>query len=227
VGDLSLAEMAGIQHVLLTHSHLDHIAALPLLLDATAGQRTQPLVVHALPQTLVALQAHIFNNHIWPDFTRIPSPQNPFVRFSELGHGNVISVAGKQVESLVAVHTVPACGYAVSAGGACWVFTGDTSPNDVFWRRLRQLKVGMLVIETAFSNREQALAERSMHLSPQMLVQELAKIESSQHFPVYITHTKPAETELIMEQIRQLDSAGRLSARHDLRLLMEGQTLVL
>ncbi|MBL2595817.1 MBL fold metallo-hydrolase, partial [Klebsiella pneumoniae] len=31
VGDLTLEEMGRIDHVLLTHSHLDHIAALPLM----------------------------------------------------------------------------------------------------------------------------------------------------------------------------------------------------
>jgi len=33
VGDLSIAEMARIDHVFLTHTHLDHIACLPLMID--------------------------------------------------------------------------------------------------------------------------------------------------------------------------------------------------
>ena len=75
VGDLTLAEMQRINHVFLTHSHLDHIAALPLMLDAVASYRSTPLVVYALSETTAALKAHIFNNLIWPDFTRMPSPQ--------------------------------------------------------------------------------------------------------------------------------------------------------
>ena len=43
VGDLTLDEMVGIDHVLLTHSHLDHIAALPLMLDAIAARRSLPV----------------------------------------------------------------------------------------------------------------------------------------------------------------------------------------
>ena len=39
VGDLTLDEMRHVDHVLLTHSHLDHVAALPLMVDAVASQR--------------------------------------------------------------------------------------------------------------------------------------------------------------------------------------------
>ena len=69
VGDLTLEEMRRIDHVFLTHSHLDHVAALPLMLDAVSSLRNHPVQVHALPATIAALQAHVFNNTIWPDFS--------------------------------------------------------------------------------------------------------------------------------------------------------------
>ena len=162
VGDLTLDEMRAIKHVLLTHSHLDHIAALPLMLDSIASQLAEPVQVHALPGTIAALKTHVFNNIIWPDFSRIPTPQAPFVSFHEIQVGQTLALNGKQIEVLPAVHTVPACGYAVSAGAGHWVFTGDTERNPAFWRRLNQLDVAALVIETAFSNREQDLARRSL-----------------------------------------------------------------
>ena len=54
VGDLPLEDMARIGHVFLTHSHLDHIAALPLMLDAVGARRSTPLQVHALPATIAS-----------------------------------------------------------------------------------------------------------------------------------------------------------------------------
>ena len=57
VGDLTLDEMRRVDHVLLTHSHLDHVAALPLMVDAIASQRTAPLQIHALAGTIDALKA--------------------------------------------------------------------------------------------------------------------------------------------------------------------------
>jgi ribonuclease BN (tRNA processing enzyme) len=209
VGDLTLEEMAGIDDVVLTHSHLDHIAALPLMLDAVGSRRTRPLRVHALRATIEALRAHVFNNVIWPDFESIPSAEAPFVSFHDIAVGQVLqlgSAAPKRIEVLPAVHTVPACGFAVrrADGGAHWVFSGDTERNAPFWDRVNAMDVAMLVIETAFSSREQALAERSLHLSPTMLADELTHIAPGKQYPIYITHTKPAETEEIMSQIESL-----------------------
>jgi ribonuclease BN (tRNA processing enzyme) len=225
VGDLSLQEMRAVRHVLLTHSHLDHIAALPLMVDAVASQLTAPIRVYALPGTIAALKTHVFNNVIWPDFSRIPSPQAPFVSFHEIQVGQTLELDGKHIEVLPAVHTVPACGYAVATERGSWVFTGDTERNPAFWHRINQMKVAALVIETAFSNRERDLAKRSLHLSPHALAEELDCIEKGRQFPIFITHTKPAETELIMTEIQCFDQeqpAG-LNASHDIRWLRAGQ----
>ena len=93
VGDLTLAEMCAIEHVFLTHSHLDHIAALPLMVDAVASRRTSPLQIHALEGTIAALRRHVFNDIIWPDFSRIPSLQAPRISFHALAVGQMIAAA--------------------------------------------------------------------------------------------------------------------------------------
>ena len=225
VGDLTLDEMAGIDDVVLTHSHLDHIAALPLMLDAIGGRRQGPLRVHALRATIDALRTHVFNNVIWPDFEAIPRPEAPFVSFHEIEVGQLLQLGSRQpklIEVLPAVHTVPACGFAVrrANGGAHWVFSGDTERNRPFWDRVNTMDVAMLVIETAFSNREHALAERSQHLSPSVLADELACIDPGKHYPIYITHTKPAETDEIMSQIESLAGLQQQGlAGHDIRWL--------
>jgi ribonuclease BN (tRNA processing enzyme) len=225
VGDLTLDQMRGVHHVLLTHSHLDHVAALPLMVDAVASGLTRPIEVHALPGTIDALKTHLFNDVIWPDFSRIPSPEKAFVRFREINVGDVLEIGGKRIEVLPAVHTVPAVGFAVTGGKASWVFTGDTARNPAFWRRFNQLDVAALVIETAFSNREKELAERSLHLSPQALSDELEFIAKDKRFPIYITHTKPAETDLIMSEIQRFDQTQPFGpdGGHDIRWLHVGQ----
>lgn len=227
VGDLTLEEMCRVDTVLLTHSHLDHVAALPLMVDSVASQRKTPLNVYALAGTIAALKAHVFNDAIWPDFTRIPSAAQPFIRFQEITTGQILQFGNKQVEVLPAVHTVPAVGYAVSSGRGCWVFSGDTERNPAFWQRVNQLDVAMLVIETAFSNRERELAQRSLHLSPASLAQELDCIATNRRFPIYITHTKPAETEMIMAEIQRFDRTqpSGAHASHDIHWLRAGQEL--
>ena len=231
VGDLTLDEMLRIDHVLLTHCHLDHVAALPLMVDAVASQRHKPIQVHALAQTIAALKAHIFNNTIWPDFSRIPTIEEPFITFHPIEVGQVFALGNLLFEVLPAVHTVPAVGYSVSGDSSgekvtsCWVFTGDTEQNPALWARLNQLNVATLVIETAFSNREQTLAKISRHLSPQTLANELDNIDKSKNYPIYITHTKPFETELIMAEIQRFDQTtpGGTDKAHDIRWLRAGQ----
>jgi ribonuclease BN (tRNA processing enzyme) len=200
VGDLTLDEMRRIDHVFLTHSHLDHIAALPLMLDATSSLRSQPVTVYALPATIAALRTHIFNGQIWPDFSRIPNAETPFLRFQDIAVGPPLQAAGRQVEALPASHTVPAVGYAVQGDTGWWVFSGDTGGNPAFWARVNQLPVAMLVLETAFSNAESELARHSQHLTPETAAREVAQIAASagRRYPLYITHTKPAETALIV-----------------------------
>ena len=227
VGDLTLDEMRAIDHVFLTHSHLDHIAALPLMLDAVSSLRSTPVQVHALQETIAALQAHVFNNVIWPDFSRIPSASAPFLRFTALAVGQTLNAAGTLLEVLPAEHTVPAVGYAVQGQSGWWVFSGDTGRNPAFWQRVNQIPMAMLVIETAFSNRESTLAERALHLAPHTLALELAQLNPARPCPIYITHTKPSETELIMDEIRQFDTSTPhgFDAPHDILWLRAGDVL--
>jgi ribonuclease BN (tRNA processing enzyme) len=218
VGDLTLEEMRGVSDLLLTHAHLDHIAALPLMLDAVGVSRPLPLRVHALPETIRALRDHVFNDLIWPDFTRLPTVQKPFLEFHPIGIGDRLEVAGCKALVLPAVHTVPAVAYALSGPlNRCWVFSGDTGPNPAFWKEVQRLDVGLLVIETAFSSRESRLARESLHLSPEVLVEQLDEISPTSSYPIYITHTKPAETALIMSEIaeleRQREAAGKPARR--------------
>jgi ribonuclease BN (tRNA processing enzyme) len=222
VGDLVLSQMAQIDHILISHSHLDHVLSIGLLADAVMRLRRSagsvPIQVHALPETLVALQEHIFNGTIWPDFTRLPSLEHPVLRLMPFTVGETLCLNGKEIEVLSAVHTVPAVGFAVNDGvNGWWVYTGDTGPNPALWERLRQMKVTHLVIETAFSDEDRHLARISSHLCPATLGEELALLEGVAD--VHITHVKPGEIEAVMAQISKLRTPHRIHA------LIAGQTI--
>ena len=225
VASLTLEEMQRIDHVFLSHAHLDHILCLPLLLDAAGPLRSAPVQVHALPETLAALRQHIFNDHIWPDFSKLP-PKRPYMVLCPIETGQSVAVNDKCIEALPAQHNVPTIGFAVCrhAGSARWVFSGDTGPNDAFWARVNDLDVGMLVIETAFSDDEANLANISGHMSPAVLAAELCHISADKAaFPIYISHTKPAESAKIMGQLKLANQ--NLAQPLDVRWLTTGQLL--
>ncbi|WP_077034114.1 MBL fold metallo-hydrolase [Pelomonas sp. KK5] len=224
VGDLPLDALARIDHILVSHSHLDHILSIPLLADSVLRIRAQagrpPIQIHALPQTLDALRKHVFNGVIWPDFTRLPNAQNPVISLHPFEIGQRLQLGDRVVEVLSAEHTVPAVGFAVDGGpGAAgqWVYTGDTGPNPALWRRLAEMQVAHLVIETAFSDDEHELAKVSRHLCPAELGRELAQLAGS--VDVRITHIKPGEIHAVMSEI------GALSSRHRFTALEAGQVM--
>ena len=227
VGDVALDALARVDHILLSHSHLDHVLSVGLIADGVQRVRESlgrgAIHVHALPETIAALRTHIFNGVIWPDFTRLPSADQPALKLMPFAVGDVLDVNGKRIEVLSAVHTVPAVGFAVTGGAGrdfdagAWVFTGDTGPNPLLWERLRSMKVAHLVIETAFSDEERQLARISRHLCPSMLGTELARLAGS--VDVHITHIKPGEMEAVMTQI------GRLGTPHRVHALQAGQVM--
>jgi len=221
VGDLTLDEMVAIDHIFISHSHLDHVLAVPLLADSVMRRRTQqgrgPVLVYALPQTIEALRAHVLNGVIWPDFTRLPSMEKPVLQFVAVEVGQVIEIGARRVEVLSAHHTVPAVGYAVEGKAGWWVYTGDTGPNPALWARLRDMTVAHLVIETAFSDEERMLARISRHLCPTALGHELAHLGGV--VDVHITHIKPGEQEAVMAGI------AALGLVHSIHALETGQIL--
>ena len=140
VGDLAIAELAQIDHVFITHSHLDHLACMPFMIDTVGDMRNRPLTVHATEATLEIIRAHIFNWAIWPDFSVIPTPEKPFMRFASIQVGETIDIDGRKVIPLPANHTVPAVGYQVDSGQGSLVFTGDTGPCPELWQYVNQIR---------------------------------------------------------------------------------------
>jgi len=209
VGDLPLEAMTQIDDIVLSHSHLDHVLAIPLLADSVmrarfADESRGPIRVHGLPATLAALRNHLFNDQLWPDFTRIPSAQRPILSLHafEVGQTLVLGPSDRprRLEVLPASHTVPAVGFALETPVGLWVYSGDTGPNPALWEALRGRTIAHLVIETAFGDDERWLAQISGHMSPGALAAELQQLPAG--VSVHITHPKPGEASVVIEQIR-------------------------
>lgn len=204
VNELSLTELGRIDHIFITHSHLDHIACIPLLIDSVGSMRERPVTLYARMETLDILKTHIFNWKIWPDFSEIPNAQQPFMRYQEIELGETIDLDGRKITAVPANHVVPAVGYHLDSGAHSLVFSGDTTTNDALWKVINKIKnLRYLIMETAFSNSEKDLAVLSKHLCPSLLAEELSKFTGEAE--VFITHLKPGEMELIMDEVNHSD----------------------
>ena len=205
VGDLALDDMARVDHILLSHSHLDHVLGVPLLADSVMRRRhgRPPIQVHALPATLAVLQRHLFNDQLWPDFTRLPSPLQPVLVLHPLETGDILTLgaARRRIEVLPAAHSVPAVGYAVQGPRGDWVYTGDTGPNPALWATLRGRQVSHLVIEIAFPESERLIATDSRHHCPSTLAEELRHAPAGAQ--VLLTHIKPGELETVLADLAE------------------------
>jgi len=200
VGDLGFDALVKIDHVFLTHAHLDHIACLPLLLDTVAGSRNRPVTVHATQATIEVLQRHIFNWQIWPDFSTIPDSANALLRYQVLETGDEVILPGVTIRALPALHTVPAVAYQLDSGTASVVFSGDTDDCTPFWESVNAIaNLQTLIIETAFADHEETLARASRHFTPRRLLAALGQLRHQ--VDIRITHLKPADHEQIMLEL--------------------------
>jgi len=200
VGDLTISELAAVDHVFLTHSHLDHVTMLPFLLDTVGAGRERPVRVHAQEATLGALQRHLFNGELWPDFSRLPTPEAPFMTYDTLPAGAEHVLPSCRIRSIPVTHAVPAVGYLIRGARASFAFSGDTSVTDEFWRVLNATDdLCHVIIETSFLDADLELARISKHLCPALLAGELKKLKAGPQ--VHITHLMPGREEDIMREI--------------------------
>ncbi|MFZ5594503.1 MAG: MBL fold metallo-hydrolase [Pseudomonadota bacterium] len=213
VGELSLEQMASIRHVFITHSHLDHVAFLPLLLDSVFDSIREPVVVHGQAATLRALQEHIFNWVIWPDFSRLPQPGAPVLRYEVMAAGDVCMIAGRALEMIAVNHAVPGVGYCVECSSGALAFSGDTTTNDSFWAALNaRQRLNVLIVESAFADSNLELSRLACHYCPTLLAEDIAKLR---HDPlIYITHNKPGDEETIFAECQAAMPQRKLRRLH-------------
>jgi ribonuclease BN (tRNA processing enzyme) len=215
---LSLEQLEAVEHVFITHAHLDHVLGLPLLLDSVGDRRGRPVKVHALPEVLEVLAAHLFNWHLWPDFRAIPTIDSPWMEFEPLPLGAQLELDGRTFSALPAKHIVPACGLRIRAASGSLVFTGDTTHSEALVEALNAIPdLRHLIIETSFENELAEVARVSMHHWPDSLAAELKRL--SVRPEVWITHLKPGNEAPIMEEL------AAAAPEWNLQALQQGQVI--
>jgi ribonuclease BN (tRNA processing enzyme) len=203
---LTLSQLARIDHVLLTHSHFDHVKDLPMLSDVLVGRRDSPVVIYSNEACIDTLEKHLFNDVLWPDFTRIPSQKNPVFKLKRFKAGASLRVGPYRVKSVLVTHPVESCGFVIAdAQGSTLAMSGDTGPTNAFWKLLNKTdNISVLLLECSFPNSLQALADVSGHLTPHTLEQELQKFDC-RGCKILLYHLKPAYIPQIANEVKHLN----------------------
>lgn len=209
-----------VEHIFLTHSHLDHIIDIPFLADLFVTQKKVSLKLYGLKETLDDLRQFIFNHRVWPNFEEINliGHDEKTIEFIELALDTPYSVDGIVLTPFKTNHTDGSCGYMIEKNSRGILFSADTYRCDRIWEMLEQHPhIHSLVIEVSFPSSFDQLALDSKHLTPALLADELAKCRRD-NFRVYAMHLKTLFSATIIEELTTMNllkNGGKVLADSD------------
>jgi ribonuclease BN (tRNA processing enzyme) len=200
-GPLTLEEQLGVRHVIVTHTHLDHNCGLPFFIDNVFGKLSVPILVYGTAPVVASLKNHMFNDELWPDFTKLPSQKAPTLRFEEIDPEKPFRISGLTFTPVAVDHLIPTVGFVVEDEKAAILYTSDTGPTERVWKvASAHPKLKCVITEISFSDEDAVLARASGHMTPELLKKDLEQL--TRDVPVLVTHTKPGHVARIESEIR-------------------------
>ncbi len=194
-----------ITHIFLTHAHLDHIKGVPFLVENRALKNPKKFIsIYSGRPVIQDLKKHIFNNRIWPDFSKIPAPGQGIIRYHPISTAGFISIGPYRIYADKVNHTVPAYGYLIEdADRNALVYSGDSGPTEKIWERMKGHRVKGLIVEVSFPNALKKLALLSGHLTPGLLQGEIRKMDVIPE-KIFITHPKTPYRKKIEKELNSI-----------------------
>jgi ribonuclease BN (tRNA processing enzyme) len=196
-------EQEAVRHVFITHCHADHIGSLPIFIENAWTPSDSCPEVYGLRETLDAVQKHVFNDVIWPDFVALSTRMPPFLRLCTVQPEVPVEADGLRITPVPVNHVVPTLAYVVSDGRTAVIFAGDSGPTTRLWEVARQTAgLRAVFLEASFPNSLQGLADVSLHLTAKTFSQEFAKIPSG--VKVVATHIKVRYRDEVISELNAL-----------------------
>ncbi len=203
-GSLSIEDQCRIEHILISHCHLDHIKDLAFLCDNCFGLRPTPFQVHTHHTVKQIILDHLLNDIVWPDFSKLPSSEHPTIKINGIEPERTFRISGFEVTPVPVKHPLDAMGFIIEKGEVAVLFTVDTAATERIWEvasKFRNLKA--IFTEVSFPNYLQKVADLSDHHTPQTFANELAKMPKD--IPIILTHLKPNYRDQIIEELKALN----------------------
>ncbi len=193
-----------IRDIILTHAHLDHIAGLPLFIDDLFASLTEPIRIFAGAEVVEILERDVFNWSVYPRFSELSNKFGAVLEYKIFEVGEEFTARHLNIESISVNHKVPTVGFIIADGKTSFALSGDTARMDKFWEKINSVnKLDAILIECAFPNELNDLADISHHLTPEILQTELEKC-SQKKCPIYVVNIKPMYREKVVSQLNAL-----------------------
>lgn len=203
---LNLRKQQMIDHIFITHAHLDHIKDIPFLADnLILSGKKKTINLLSIKEVLKDLKSHLLNSRIWPDFTIIPDRKSSILKLRSIKEEESVALDGYRITAYRMNHTVNAVGYLVEKDNASFFYTGDTAPARQTWMKLSNKKLNVLIVEISFPNKMQELAIKTGHLTAELLFEDLKNSQLTID-RIFITHVKPFYRKWIEQDIKQYSS---------------------
>lgn len=214
-----ISDQRRVRHVLLSHSHIDHLATLPLFLDNVFQPGGDCPTIFAGRDVWQALRQDVFNERLWPDLSRIAAEESPFFTEVELDSEVPIMIQGLTITPVAVNHAVPTLGFLIEDAASAVVIASDTGPTARIWELARQRpfreKLRAVFLECSFPNRLQWLAEKSRHLCPQQFAAEIAKLATDGLFLTVAVHLKAPLFDEVQTELAALRLPNFTIGGHD------------
>ena len=205
-------EQARIKHVLLTHTHMDHIASLPTFLENVYDTGQDCVTIHASEAVLESLRHDLFNDRVWPDFIAMSARGVPFLKLATLHPGQPVELEGLRITPVSVNHVVPTLGFLIEDQTAAIVIPSDTGPTEEIWQRANQLpNLKAVFLETCFPNAMAEVAARAEHLTPATFASEVCKI--TRPVALIAMHIKPLYYAQVVQELVALGLPNLTMAR--------------
>ncbi|MDR3633571.1 MAG: 3',5'-cyclic-nucleotide phosphodiesterase [Isosphaeraceae bacterium] len=195
---------AQIQHVLISHTHIDHTATLPIFIENAYEGKADCVTVHGSDAVLESLRHDMFNDRTWPDFVALSQGAAPFLKLARLEAGQTVELAGLRITPVAVNHVVPTLGFLVEDESVAVLIASDTGPTEELWRLANgSSKLKAVFLEAAFPNELAELASISKHLTPSLFGAEVRKL--TRDATVVAVHIKARFRTAVLEELRALE----------------------
>lgn len=201
-------EINEIEHIFVSHTHIDHINDIPYLIDNLYEKREKSFKIYASKESITNMREHMFNDILWRDYEKINliNQNKKILEFIQIDYGQSTIIDDITIKTIQNNHTKGSCSFIITKNNKSILFTSDTYICETIYNEINNNEtISTLIIECSYPTRLEKIAQIHKHLTPKLLKQIINKINRD-NIKIFINHVKPKylfeiESDIIKEDL--------------------------